>query len=480
MANDEKLKSLFESWSGEKVNSFSPLPASASARKYFRIACSGKTAIGVYNADVRENRAFVYLTKHFQKNKLNVPKIYSTDLKSNIYLLEDLGDQTLFSFLESHQEERFNDETKDAYRKIIELLPRFQITASKKLDYSKCYPRAKFDKQSIMWDLNYFKYYFLKLAKISFDEQKLEDDFDTLVKFLLQADCNYFMYRDFNSRNVMLFNSEPFFIDYQGGRKGALQYDIASFLLDSKANIPPKLREEFLNHYIKSVKKLKAIDRSEFLKYYYGYVLIRLLQMFGAYGYRGYFEGKSHFLKSIPYAVRNLEWLLQNHPLKIKMPELLNSLNQIIHSAELKNFDTDDFSAGKLTVRINSFSYREKIPIDLSGNGGGFVFDCRAIHNPGRYDEYKSLTGKDKPVADFLNSQHETQKFLQNVFSLVDESVEKYLSRGFTDLMVNFGCTGGQHRSVYCAERLGEHLAHREDLTIVVSHTNLKKEGLSD
>ncbi len=476
MRIEEHLKLLFESWSGENVNSFSPLPASASARKYFRIIGSCKTAIGVYNADVRENRAFVYLTKHFQKNKLNVPKIYSTDLKSNIYLLKDLGDQTLFSFLENNQTNRFGSETKNVYRNVIEQLPRFQITASKKLDYSKCYPRAKFDRQSMMWDLNYFKYYFLKLAKISFDEQKLEDDFNTLVKFLLQADCNYFMYRDFNSRNVMLFNGEPFFIDYQGGRKGALQYDIASFLLDSKANIPPKLREEFLEHYIKSVKKLKTIDRSKFLKYYYGYVLIRLLQMFGAYGYRGYFEGKSHFLKSIPYAVRNLEWLLQHHPPKIKMPGLLNSLNQIIRSEELKNFDTDNFNTGKLTVRINSFSYREKIPIDLSGNGGGFVFDCRAIHNPGRYDEYKSLTGKDKPVADFLRFQSETQEFLQNVFSLVDESVEKYLSRGFTDLMVNFGCTGGQHRSVYCAERLAEHLSGKSDVRVLLVHEKLQSD----
>ena len=481
MRIEEHLKLLFESWSGEKVNSFSPLPASASARKYFRITGSGKTAIGVYNADVRENRAFLYLTKHFLKKKLNVPKVYSADLKSHIYLLEDLGNETLYSYLDKNRcGENFSSSTVDLYKNVIETLPQFQIHGAEGLDYSKCYPRAKFDKQSMMWDLNYFKYYFLKLAKISFDEQKLEDDFDSLIKFSLQADCSYFLYRDFNSRNVMLSNGEPFYIDYQGGRKGALQYDIASFLLDSKANIPLQLREEFLEHYIKSVKKLKAIDRSNFLKYYYGHVLIRLLQMFGAYGYRGYFEGKSHFLKSIPYAVKNLEWLLQNHPPKIKMPELLNSLNQIIHSAKLKNFDTADFSTGKLTVRINSFSYREKIPIDLSGNGGGFVFDCRAIHNPGRYDEYKSLTGKDKPVADFLNSQPETQKFLQNVFSLIDESVEKYLSRGFTDLMVNFGCTGGQHRSVYCAERLGEHLVHREDLTVVVSHTNLKKGGLSD
>ncbi len=481
MSTEEKLKLLFEKWSGEKVDSFSPLPASASARKYFRITSEGKSAIGVYNKDMRENQAFIYLTKHFRKNKLTVPKVYTVELKFHVYLLEDLGDETLFYLLEKNRRgDDFCVETTKLYKQVIEKLPQFQITASKGLDYSKCYPRAKFDKQSMMWDLSYFKYYFLKLANIFFDEQRLEEDFLSLVKFLLQADCNYFMYRDFNSRNVILVDGEPYFIDYQGGRKGALQYDIASFLLDSKANIPQQFRKEFLEHYISSAGQIKKINKNEFLKYFDGYALIRLLQMFGAYGYRGYFEGKPHFLKSIPFALRNLEWLLQNHPPEVKMPELLKSLYQLTQLTELKNFRIDIHDAGKLTVHINSFSYKDKIPLDLTGNGGGFVFDCRAIHNPGRYDEYKSLTGMDKPVQDFLTAQPETQKFLQNVFSLVDESVEKYISRGFTNLMVNFGCTGGQHRSVYCALRLAEHLSNRPDVRVLLFHEKLQGDQVTE
>lgn len=474
MDHQQNLKLLFENWSGEKVKIFSPLPESASSRKYYRITGKNKTAIGAFNFDRRENQSFIYLTKHFLKCKLNVPKIYATDLPNNIYLLEDLGDQTLFSIMEeTRREVALSKKVISLYKKVIEQLPGFQITATKKLDYSKCYPTAKFDKQSIMWDLNYFKYYFLKLAGISFDEKKLEDDFRTLTTFLLQADCNYFMYRDFNSRNVMIKNGEVYFIDYQGGRKGALQYDIASLLFSSKADIPFKLREEFLEYYIASARKIKLIDKREFLKYYHGYVLIRLLQMLGAYGYRGYYEGKAHFLKSIPYAIKNLKWLLTNHPLKIKTPELFKSLNLIINSNEIKNFEWNDLANGKLTVRINSFSYRRKIPMDLSGNGGGFVFDCRSIPNPGRIEKYKPLNGTNKPVQDFLDDQPEARLFLKDTFDLVDKTVENYMARHWTDLMVNYGCTGGQHRSVYCAVRLGEYLQKKFDINVKIFHTNL-------
>jgi hypothetical protein len=329
----------------------------------------------------------------------------------------------------------------------------------------------------MIWDLNYFKYYFLKLGGISFDEQKLENDFNTLVNFLLQADCKYFMYRDLNSRNVMILNNEPYFIDYQGGRKGALQYDIASLLLDSKANIPPVLRDELLNYYIESVKKICKIDKRVFLKYYDGYVLIRLCQMFGAYGYRGYFEGKVHFLKSIPYAVNNLKVLLDKSKIKdkIKIPELYSALDQIAGSKELMKYDSNHSNDGKLTVLINSFSYRDKIPRDFSGHGGGFVFDCRAIPNPGRLDKYKSLNGKDKPVQVFLESQPEAQQFLNDTFKLVDQSVEHYISRKWTYLMISYGCTGGQHRSVYSAEKLAVHLSQKYDINIIKIHIEQDK-----
>ena len=478
MAFNNSLIKIYEKWSGEKVKSFSPLPESGSSRKYFRITGNNKSAIGVYNTDKRENRAFVYLTKQFLKQKLNVPKIYSQNLENSIYLLEDLGDVTLFSLIEQNRNGNlFNGEVIELYKNILEQLPRFQITAAKKINFNYCYPRSKFDSQSIMWDLKYFKYYFLKLAKIEFDEQKLENDFSTLTNFLLSADCNYFLYRDFNSRNIMIKNGKPYFIDYQGGRKGALQYDVASLLFDSKANLPNQLRTEFLEYYIVSANKIKKINKKNFLKFYYGYVLIRLLQMFGAYGYRGYFEGKAHFLKSIPYAVKNLEWLLKKSKIKstIKMPELFSALDKIIESKELQKFNWKDSSPGKLTVRINSFSYRDKIPVDISGNGGGFVFDCRAIHNPGRYEKYKSLNGTDKPVQDFLTVQPEAQLFLNETFDLVDKTVENYIDRGWSDLMVNYGCTGGQHRSVYCAERLAGFLRKKYDINVVLVHENIKK-----
>ena len=474
MQSINHLERLFKKWSGEKIINISSLPESGSSRKYFRITNNNKTAIGVYNTDKRENRAFIYLTKQFLKHKLNVPKIYSQDLDNSVYLIEDIGDVTLFSLIEQNRNGNlFNGEVIELYKNILEQLPRFQITAAKKLNFNNCYPRSKFDFQSIMWDLNYFKYHFLKLAKIDFDEQKLENDFNTLTNFLLSADCNYFLYRDFNSRNIMIKNGEPYFIDYQGGRKGALQYDLASLLFDSKADLPNNLRTEFSEDYLAYVNRIKKINKKNFLKYYYGYVLIRLLQMFGAYGYRGYFEGKMHFLKSIPYAVKNLEWLLTKSKIKstIKIPELFSALDKIVGSKELQKFKWQESPTGKLTVRINSFSYRDKIPIDFSGNGGGFVFDCRAITNPGRYEKYKSLNGTDKPVQDFLAVQPEVQLFLNETYDLIDKTVENYMERGWSDLMVNYGCTGGQHRSVYCAAKLSDHLKKKFDINVILNHT---------
>ncbi|MFA7229487.1 MAG: RNase adapter RapZ [Melioribacteraceae bacterium] len=473
MSYKENLTELFENWSGEKMQTFSPLPESGSPRKYFRIAGAYKTAIGVFNSDKNENRSFIYLTRHFRKNNLNIPSIYGTDLKNNIYLLEDLGDRTLFSIIEQSRQKNFkHEDLMLIYKKVIEQLPRFQVIASKKLDYSNCYPSSKFDKRSMLRDLNYFKYYFLKLAGVSFDEQKLEDDFNTLANFLLKADCNYFMYRDFNPRNIMIKEGEPYFIDYQGGRKGALQYDIASFLFSSKADLAHKTREQLLEYYLVCAKKIKPLNKQLFLKYYYGYLLIRLLQMLGAYGYRGYYEGKAHFLRSIPYAVKNLDWLLKHHCPGIKTPELLDSLKKIIDSGEFKKFD-EETPAGGLTVRVNSFSYRQKIPADLSGNGGGFVFDCRAIPNPGRIDKYMPLNGRDKPVNDFLDAQEEARLFLKETFELVDKTVENYMDRGWTDLMINYGCTGGQHRSVYCAEKLAEHLRLKYKINVALNHTRV-------
>jgi len=473
MTNEEKLKKLFEGWAGEKVKTFSPLPQSGSSRKYYRIAGSSKSAIGASNPDLKENKAFFYLTSHFKKLKLNFPKVYDKDAALGLYIVEDLGDQTLYSLLnEKRNGNSIPEEIISYYKKVIEELVKIQ-TGIKGLNFDNCYPRHSFDERSIMWDLNYFKYYFLKLAGIEFNEEQLQNDFESFSKFLLKTDSKFFLYRDMNSRNVMVKDSNVFFIDYQGGRKGALQYDIASLLYDAKANLPQSLRDELLDYYITCICKIKKIDRTEFLKRYYGFVLIRILQSLGAYGYRGYFENKDHFLKSIPYAVRNLDWLLRNKKLKIESPYLVSIIEQITRSPEIAKYEWTESPANKLTVLVTSFSYRGKIPIDLSGNGGGFVFDCRGIVNPGRFDEYKPFTGMDQNVQTFLNNEETAQKFLLNSFALVDNSIETYLARGWNNLMVNFGCTGGQHRSVYSAEKLAHYLSLRPDIIVELKHTRL-------
>lgn len=471
-----ELENLFQKWSKQKAVSFTQILGSGSNRKYFRISGESKTAIGVFNENKKENKAFIYLTKHFLKYKLNVPKIYSSYLSKGIYLLEDLGDTTLYSYLDGQRENnKFPETVIPFYKKVLEKLPEFQIKAGVNLDFSICYPRAFFDKQSIMWDLNYFKYYFAKALDINFDEQKLEDDFHTLTKFILTADSNYFMYRDFNSRNIMIKDGELYFIDYQGGRKGALQYDIASILYDSKANIPINIREELLDYYLKNANQIKKINTKEFFKYYDGFVLIRLLQMLGAYGFRGLYEGKAHFIQSIPYAINNIAFVLKKIKTKINTPELFSVLERLVNLSEIKNYEWT--KSKQLTVRINSFSYKEKIPIDVSGNGGGYVFDCRVIPNPGKMEEFKTLTGKDLPVKDYLDKMPEAQKFLSNVINIISQSIESYISRGWTDLMINFGCTGGQHRSVYFAEKLAEYIQSKYNIPVKLEHMQLNKKN---
>ncbi|MFH0865540.1 MAG: RNase adapter RapZ [Bacteroidota bacterium] len=472
-STENEIIRLFESWSGTKADSFTELPSSGSYRQYYRIRDADKSVLVAYNPDEKENRAFISFSRQFFKQGLPVPEIFAIDEEKKIYLQEDLGDITLFSWLtEIRAEEGFTDKIINTYKKVITQLPRFQIAASKGLDYSVCYPRSMFDKQSMLWDLSYFKYYFLKLSQINFDEQKLEDDFQTLTDYLLEADCNYFLYRDFQSRNIMLFNNEPYFIDYQGGRKGALQYDIASLLYDAKADIPQETRNTLLDFYMNSVSEYIKIDRNKFKEFYYGYVLIRIMQALGAYGFRGFYEKKEHFLQSIPYALDNLKWLLENTSIPVKIPTLIKLLSDLTHSEKL-------YSLGKqekeLTVTINSFSYKIGIPSDSSGNGGGFVFDCRALHNPGRYEEFEQLTGKDKDVIDFLKKEPEIYEFMNHVYGLVDKTIENYLLRKFSHLMVSFGCTGGQHRSVFCANILSEHLKKKFNIGIALHHTMIEK-----
>jgi aminoglycoside/choline kinase family phosphotransferase len=443
-----------------------------SGRKIIRLASERISAIGILYGVREENAAFLEFSRHFRKHGLPVPEIYAEDLSQGAYLEEDFGDTTLFEFLSKNRVgENIAPQAVDAYRKVVGVLPRFQVEAGRDLNYKVCYPRGSFDRQSISWDLNYFKYYFLRLAGIPFNEQALEDDFDSLTSFLLSADCNYFLYRDFQSRNVMLKGGEPFFLDYQGGRKGALQYDIASLLYDAKADLPPALRQELLDLYIEKLAAFVGVDRERFLEFYYAYVYVRILQALGAYGFRGFYERKAHFLQSVPYALKNLRWLLHNVKLPIELPTLMEAFNSMLASEKLQGLASD---ADNLTVRIMSFSFHRGMPKDESGHGGGFVFDGRSLPNPGREERFKALTGKDALVIEYLQQQESVHQFMASVMALVDASVNEYQRRGFKSLMVSFGCTGGQHRSVYLAEQLAKRLRGRNGVDVVLRHRELE------
>ena len=468
------LKRLFEEHFHSPVVRVEPVQGQlgGSGRKIIRLAGEKQSAIGVLYDVREENTAFLSFSKHFRRHGLPVPEIYAEDLSQGAYLEEDFGDLSLFEFLSTNRAgSKLAPEVIEAYRKVVDVLPRFQIEAGRDLDYSVCYPRGVFDGQSIAWDLNYFKYYFLRLAGISFNEQALEDDFMRLTTFLLSADLDYFLYRDFQSRNIMLRDGNPFFVDYQGGRKGALQYDIASLLFDAKADLPPELRQELLERYIQRVGEFIELERGVFMRYYYGYVYLRIMQALGAYGFRGFYERKVHFLQSVPFALRNLRWLLGNVKLPIALPTLMCAFESMVESEKLKSLAPREED---LNVQIFSFSYRRGIPKDKTGHGGGFVFDARSVPNPGREEKFKLLTGNDAPVVEYLDGQESARQFLANVSSLVDASVETYQRRGFNSLSVSFGCTGGQHRSVYFAEQLAKHLRGRKGVGVVVRHLGLE------
>lgn len=468
------LQELFEQHFRKPASNVQPLQGQlgGSGRNIIRLSTPQQSAIGILYNVREENAAFLEFSRHFRRHGLPVPEIYGEDLNRGAYLEEDLGDTTLFEFLSKNRSgENIAPQTVDAYRKVVAELPRFQIEAGRDLNYKVCYPRASFDRQSISWDLNYFKYYFLRLAGIPFNEQALEDDFDSLTNFLLTANCDYFLYRDFQSRNILLKNGQPFFVDYQGGRKGALQYDIASLLYDAKADLPPELRQQLLDLYIEKVGGFIELSREAFLHHYYSYVYVRILQALGAYGFRGFYERKAHFLQSVPYALKNLRWLLHHVKLPIALPTLMEAFNSMLASEKLQGLASE---AENLTVRITSFSFHRGLPKDESGHGGGFVFDGRSLPNPGREERFKPLTGKDAPVIDYLNQQESAHQFLASVMSLVDASVSEYQRRGFKNLMVSFGCTGGQHRSVYLAEQLAKKLRGRNGVEVVVQHRELE------
>ncbi len=468
----EQIKNLYRTYTGHEAEEVTELPSSGSNRRYFRLH-GPQTLIGVSGTSIEENRAFIYMADHFRQKGLPVPEVYAQSDDQSFYLQEDLGDTLLFDAIEKGRKSSVFDESeKTLLRQTITKLPEIQFMGSDGFDFSYCYPQEEFNQRSILWDLNYFKYCFLKATGMEFQENRLEDDFLKMSDVLLRNQSATFMYRDFQSRNVMIRDGQPWFIDFQGGRKGPVYYDVASFLWQAKAKYPEDLRQELLLDYIEALRKYMPVDEKYFLSQLRHFVLFRTLQVLGAYGFRGYFEKKPHFIQSVPFAIENLRQLLkQDYP---EYPYLCGLLREL---TELKQF-SDDLQRRTLEVKIVSFAYKKGIPNDPTGNGGGFVFDCRAINNPGKYERYNHFTGLDEPVIRFLEEDGEITVFLEHVYDLVDASVKRYLDRGFTNLMVCFGCTGGQHRSVYSAQHLAEHLHQKFGVKVSLTHREQNIEQL--
>ena len=461
------LSKLYQAHTGQNPAKITELPSSGSNRRYFRLSASdgSDSIIGVIGTSIEENRAFIYMASHFGEKGLPVPTVLAVADDEMAYIQTDLGDSILFKEIEKGRLTRsFSSHEKELIAQTIRQLPDIQFAGAQGMDFSQCYPVEGFDRRSIMWDLNYFKYCFLKATGLEFSEDRLEDDFQAMADVLLRNDTNTFMYRDFQSRNVMIRDGKPWFIDFQGGRRGPFYYDVASFLWQAKASFPDSLRHEMLLEYLAAVNKYHHIEEKEFMATLRHFVLFRTLQVLGAYGFRGYFEKKPHFMQSVPYAIENLRALLRQP--YAEYPYLNELLNRLVN---MKQF-TDVLDKKKLTVRVFSFAYKKGIPNDVSGNGGGYVFDCRAINNPGKYERYKPFTGLDQQVIDFLEDDGEVITFLDECYKLTDSSVERYIERGFTNLMISFGCTGGQHRSVYCAQHMAQHIADKYNVRVELIH----------
>jgi aminoglycoside/choline kinase family phosphotransferase len=459
------------SWQPGHTIALETLRQEGSNRQYFRFNHKEVSYVLTHNpGNISENIAFLEFTKHFTAKGLNVPSIVFTDPTKEFYVQSDLGDHSLFDFI---QKEGFSDHVKDLFKKTCSQLARLQILGGDGLDYNNCIATRSFDKQAIYSDLLYFLYYFVRALDLPYDKNLLLNDFEMLSNYLTQEEHQYFMHRDCQSRNIMVKEGETYFIDYQGGMQGALQYDIASLLWQARAQMPYAWREELVSNYFDEVNELLGgkLAKADFLNNYDGFVLIRMLQTLGAYGFRGLFERKQHFISSIPFALKNLKWFLENKGLPLRLPALKKVLDAIVTDEILEKFETVKASKeSKLKIKVNSFSYKKGIPTDENGNGGGYVFDCRGILNPGRIEEYKTLTGRDKPVQEFLMHKTNMPLFLQHVFGIVGISVEDYLKRDFEGLTINFGCTGGQHRSVYAADRLTDFLKEKYKVQVEVCH----------
>jgi aminoglycoside/choline kinase family phosphotransferase len=467
----DSIKKLYKEWKSDEPVSLDVLQQSGSERRYFRLHNTKGSVIGTYGANIKENETFIYFSNHFRKKNLAVPEIYKVSDDKMFYLQQDFGDLSLLHHLES---DGFSNDVYNLFKKSLEALASLQVIGDAGLDYSKCLTNAVFGKEAIMADLLYFKYYFLDALRKPYDKQKLINDFEALSNYLTHTEYKYFMFRDFQSRNILIKeDSTVHFIDYQGGMKGAPQYDVASMLWQARANLPDEWKENLLTDYLTAFEKIidDSIDRNIFRSQYNGYVLIRLLQVLGAYGFRGLFERKAQFLTSIPLALNNLREFFQKQSLGISVPEFKKVLDLCVSDEIIQHFTPVQAAPDTpLVVKINSFSYKKGIPQDDSGNGGGFVFDCRGILNPGRIEKFKTQTGRDKEVKDFLEQQTKMPDMLNSIFDIVDISVEDYIQRGFASLVVSFGCTGGQHRSVYAADALARHLRNKFKVKIELHH----------
>ena len=466
---EEVLKQLFEKYTGQTAAEITEMNSSGSNRRYFRIRGGRVSVVGVIGTNKDENNAFISLSKHFGEKGINVPKVLAVSTDGMSYIQEDLGDSVLYNEVSHGRESgEYSSYERDLLCKVVEKLPKIQFKGAEGLDFNVCYPEPAFGERMILFDLNYFKYCFLKATGLDFNEVLLQDDFEKFKEDLLEDMGDTFMYRDFQARNVMLKDDVPFFIDFQGGRKGPIYYDVASFIWQARARYPEDLKQEMLSAYLRSVRTyLPDLDEGYFREKLRQFVLFRNLQTLGAYGFRGYFEKKPHFLASVPFAIDNLRRLLRT-PFD-KYPYLNEVLSKLTRMQQFYEIAEDK----RLEVSIYSFAYKKGVPVDTSGNGGGYVFDCRAVNNPGKYEYYRQFNGMDKEVIKFLEDDGEILFFLDNVYRLVDVHVKRFIERKFTHLQVCFGCTGGQHRSVYCAEHLAEHLAKKFDIKISITHREL-------
>lgn len=513
MDEQNKIDQLYIDVFGTAPKSSELLPGAGSNRHYYRLtADDDTTVIGCVGTSAEENQAFYHLSLAFAARDFQTPAVYGHSEDWMCYLQEDLGQHSLYDFLKDGRESGgdYDGEHESVLSLVMSQLPQMQFEGGDDYVFSHCYPQREMDRTSVMFDLNYFKYCFLKLSGVEFNEFKLQHDLEAFADSLLQEDADTFLYRDFQARNVMLSEGKPYFIDYQGGRKGPIYYDVASFLWQASAKYPDDLRERLIDKYFNALtcyteredcpQCYRNITREHFDARLRQFVFFRLLQVLGAYGFRGLWELKKYFVDSIPAALQNLSQqldagscdeypylkdvchaLVEKHlqsqvsPCQANGAELQQSQSAKVDkvasylAADASYLNTSD-DKKPLVVRVNSFSFKRGIPKDETNNGGGYVFDCRSTHNPGRYAEYKPLTGLDKPVIDFLEEDGEILTFLDSVYKLVDFHAQRFIDRGFTDLMISCGCTGGRHRSVYSAQHVAEHLNRKFGVEVHICH----------